>query len=295
MPLHHGTSHGGTSHDAHDHAAHDHAAHDYAAHSQGLPELLDLDAEVLGAYLPAVTAWVAEHASDVRTVLDLGAGTGTGSIALVERFPAARVVALERSPVMLDRLAATGRARGLAGRLEVVSADLDEDWPDVGLADLIWASSSLHEVTNPARVLRSVYDGLRPGGLAVVIEMDALPGLLPDDVGSGRPGLEARCHAALAAAGWNGYPDWASALEAAGLEVVEQRRFPVEAGPGDPLAEEYARAGLRHQRLALAGALEAEDLAILDRLLADHGSDAVLSAARLTVRSSRVAWLARHP
>lgn len=280
MPAPHAHAHHGTSHDA---------------HSQDLPELLDLDAEVLGAYLPAVTAWAAEHAGHVRTILDLGAGTGTGSVAVAQRFPEARVVALERSPVMLDRLAATGRAHGLTNRLEVVCADLDEDWPDLGPADLIWASSSLHEVSNPARVLRSVHDGLRPGGVAVVIEMDALPGLLPDDVGSGRPGLEARCHAALAAAGWNGYPDWAPTLAAAGLEVVEQRRFPVEVGPGDPRAEAYARAGLRHQRLSLAGALEAEDLATLDRLLADHGSDAVLSAARLSVRGRRIAWLARRP
>jgi SAM-dependent methyltransferase len=239
-------------HDAH--ARHS-TGHDHDTHSRGLPDLLDLDAQVLGAYLPAVTAWTAEHATDVQTVLDLGAGTGVGSVALAERFPEAQVIALERSPLMIDRLTATSRAHGLTGRLQVVPADLDEDWPDLGPADLIWAASSLHEVADPARVLRAVHDALRPGGVSVIIEMVALPGLLPDDVGSGRPGLEARCHAALASAGWNGYPDWAPALEAAGLDVVEQRRFPVEVGPGNPQAEVYARAGLRHQRLALTDAL----------------------------------------
>ncbi|WP_324651254.1 class I SAM-dependent methyltransferase [Georgenia sp. H159] len=273
-------------------AAHDHAGHDHA-HAAALPELLDLDADVLGAYLPAVTAWAAEHLGEVRAVLDLGAGTGAGSVALADRFPDASVVALERSPTMLERLAATSRAHGLTDRLTVLSADLDEDWPDLGPADLVWAASSLHEVTDPTRVLRAVHDVLRPGGVAVVVELAALPSVLPDDVG--RDGLEARCHAALASAGWNSYPDWTPALVAAGLEVVEQRRFPVEVGPGHPRAEEYARAQLRHQRRALAGTLPAEDLATLDRLLADDGPDAVLSSGRLRVRGSRIGWLARRP
>src|SRR5687767_1249202 len=121
--------------------AHHGISHHHGAHAQGLPELLDMDAQVLGAYLPAVTAWAAEHAADVRTVLDLGAGTGVGSVALAERFPEAQVVALERSPVMIDRLTATSRAHGLADRLQVVPADLDEDWPDLAPADLVWASS----------------------------------------------------------------------------------------------------------------------------------------------------------
>jgi ubiquinone/menaquinone biosynthesis C-methylase UbiE len=66
----------------------------------------------------------------------------------------------------------------------------------------VWAASSLHEVADPDRVLSNVYAALHAGGLLVVVEMDDLPRFLPDDVGLGRPGLEARCHAALAQAGW---------------------------------------------------------------------------------------------
>jgi SAM-dependent methyltransferase len=275
-------------------AHHGSADHD-GAHAGDLPDLLDLDAQVLGGYLPAVTAWVAEHVVDVRLVLDLGAGTGVGSVALAERFPVADVVAVERSSAMVDRLAATGRAHGLTGRLRVVPADLDEDWPALGRADVVWAASSLHEVADPARVLRAAHDALRPGGVAVVVEMDGLPGLLPDDVRAGRPGLEARCHEALAAAGWNAHPHWSPTLADAGFDVVERRRFPVVVGPGHPRAEEYARATLRHQRRALTDHLPAEDLATLDRLLADHGPDALLAGTRLTLRGSRTAWLARRP
>lgn len=281
---------------SHAHPAHAaHAAHVHAAHAAAdLPALLDLDAEVLGAYLPAVTAWTAEHVAGVRTVVDLGAGTGVGARALAEQFPEATVVALERAPAMLARLEAI-RAGALAGRLEVVDADLDAAWPALGPVDLVWAASSLHEVTDPARVLAQARDLLRPGGAVVVVEMDSLPGFLPDDVGAGRPGLEARCHAALAAAGWNAVPDWAPVLTGAGLEVVARRQFPVQVGPGAAHAEEYARTTLQHQRRALDGVLAAADLAALDDLLADHGPDAVLAGERLTVHGSRVAWLARRP
>lgn len=276
-------------------AAHHATGPDHAAHSRGLPELLDLDAQVLGAYLPAVTGWVAQHVSDVRTVLDLGAGTGVGSVALAERFPGARVLALERSTLMLDRLTAAGHAQGLGGRLEGVPADLDGPWPDLPPADVVWASSVVHEVSEPARLLRAVHDALRPAGVAVIIEMDSLPSVLSDESCPDRPGLEARCHAALAALGWNSFPDWAPGLRAAGLELLEQREFPVEVGPGHPHGEAYARAGLQHQRTALSGALPEEDLAALDRILADHGPDGPLSSARLTMRGNRVAWLARRP
>jgi SAM-dependent methyltransferase len=273
------------------HAGHsEHAAH--AAHAAAdLPALLDLDAEVLGAYLPAATAWVAEHVDGVRTVVDLGAGTGVGARALAEQFGEATVVALERAPAMLERLEGI-RAGALAGRLEVVDVDLDAPWPVMAPADLVWAASSLHEVTDPARVLAQARDLLRPGGVVVVVEMDSLPCFLPDDVGSG---LEVRCHAALAAAGWNAVPDWAPVLTGAGLEVVARRQFPVRVGPGATRGEEYARATLAHQRRALDGVLAAADLAALDHLLADHGPDAVLAGDRLTVRGSRVAWLARRP
>lgn len=278
----------------HAHPHHAGTEHAHGSHAADLPALLDLDARVLGGYLPAVTAWAAEHADDVRTVLDLGAGTGVGAAALADRFDRARIVAVERAPHMLDRLAAA-RADLPPGRLEVVAADLDSAWPALGPADLVWVSSALHEVADAPRVLGRVLDALRPGGVVVIVEQAGFPRFLPDDVGSGPHGLEARCHAALAAAGWNAVPDWAPVLAEAGFDAVAQRRFPVEAGPGIPQAEEYARATLRHQRRALAGVLSPEDLATLDRLVADHTPDAVLAHAHLTVRGSRVAWLARRP
>ncbi len=55
-------------------------------------------------------------------------------------------------------------------------------------------------MSDPDRVLADVFATIRPGGLLVVAEMESFPRFLPDDIGFGHPGLEARCHAAAAEA-----------------------------------------------------------------------------------------------
>jgi SAM-dependent methyltransferase len=269
-----------------------HIQHD---HDAGLADMLDLDAEVLRSYLDDVTEWVEQHTSEVpRTVVDVGAGTGTGSLALARRFPSAAVVAIDSSAYMVERLQAAAPEHELADRLRVVQADLDVAWPEVGAADLAWAASSLHHLTDPDRVLRDIFAALNPGGLLVVIEMDNLPRFLPDDVGVGRPGLESRCHEAMAQENWNSHPDWRPHLEQAGFEIAAQRRFTIEASPATPSTGRYAHEFLRRMRSALEGRLAADDLDTLDKLLANDNPHAVLRRRDLTVRGTRTAWAARR-
>ncbi|MGW7481337.1 class I SAM-dependent methyltransferase [Nonomuraea muscovyensis] len=252
-------------------------------------------AEVLGPYLDEVIGWCGRHAPDApRTVADVGAGTGTGSLALARRFPAAEVVAIDRSALMLDRVRAAAHGQGLADRLRVVRADLDDAWPRIGAVDVAWAASLLHEVAVPRRLLRDLHAALNPGGLLVVVEMDDLPRFLPGDIGLGRPGLESRCHEAVARAGWNTHPDWRPHLERAGFEIAAQRVFTIEVDPAPPVAGRYAHAYLSRIRSALGGQLAADDLHTLDRLLADDGPDALVRRRDLAVRGSRTAWVARR-
>jgi SAM-dependent methyltransferase len=280
------------AHSSVDHGTvHDHgSAHD----TEELAELLDLDAAVLGGYLDELVGWTTSlPPADVRTVVDLGAGTGVGTVALARRFDDAEVIAVDRSEPMLQRTIAAAEVAGVAGRVRAVAADLDDTWPpSVGSADLVWASSSLHEVADPDRLLRDVLTALRPGGRLVVVEMDALPEVLPGGVGAG---LGDRCQAALAQAGWNAYPDWRPHLERAGFEVVEQRSVALRSTADPSTTAAYARAWLRHVRRGLDGRLGADDLAALDGLLADSGPNAVLDGSRVAVRGSRTAWAARRP
>jgi SAM-dependent methyltransferase len=280
-------------------ASHRHDHHDHQAGD--LAELLDLDAAVLHAYWAQATGWVRRLAwgTPRRRILDLGAGTGTGTIALAQRFGSARVTALDVSEPMLARIRTKALDLGLAQRVRTVRADLDADWPALEPVDLVWASLSLHELRDPGQALVQAFATLRPGGLMAVAEMDAHLRFLPEDLGMGEPGLEARCLAALGGAGQHAMPfgsDWGPSLARASFEPVDRRTFPIAlAGPHAPATGRYARGWLRRVREAVEDRIGAEDLAVLATLLDDASPDGVLRREDLLVRGSRTVWVARRP
>jgi ubiquinone/menaquinone biosynthesis C-methylase UbiE len=283
----------------HGHHHQDHAAADSDA---DMAELLDLDAEVTHSHLAEVTAWIRELAADPPPgrILDLGSGTGTGAFALLERFDQAEVIALDVSADMLQRLSGRAGVLGVADRIRTVQADLDTAWPAIDTVDLVWASRSLHHLADPDRVLAEVFATLRPGGLLTVAEIASFPRFLPDDLGLGRPGLEARCHALLAERQAAELPhlgsDWGPRLSRAGFTIEAERPFVIDLSAPLPAASgRYAQASLRRIRSAVDGRMSADDLAVLDTVIDSDGPDGVLHRSDLTVRNTRTIWAARRP
>ena len=286
------------------HHHHQQPGHD----TEGVPdetamaELLDLDAEVLHAYLSDVTNWVHERAGDrpCRRIVDVGSGTGAGALALLQRFAESEVFALDTSEALLTSVAAHARERGVADRIHPTQANLDDGWPEIGSVDLVWASSSLHHMADPDRVLADVFAALGSGGLLVVAEMDGFPTFLPDDIGIGVPGLEARCHAAAARAHADVLPhlgsDWGTRIARAGFTVEAERSFSIDLTPPLPPATgRYARAFLQLIRSHLEGRISAEDTTTLDNLIHSDGPDGILQRGDLTVRNTRTVWVGRRP
>jgi SAM-dependent methyltransferase len=293
---HHGDHHPAT----HEHGAHEHGAHDHG--EADLAELLALDAEVLSFYLDDVTGWIAEVAGEPapRQLLDLGAGIGAGTFALLRRFGDAEVTAVDLSPDFLKLISERAEATGLAGQVTTVQADLDTTWPTTGPADLAWASSSLHHLADPDAVLARIHSTLRPGGVLALIELDAFPRFLPADIGLGRPGLEDRCHAALADERAARLPhlgsDWGARLTAAGFVIEAEQTFEIDLrSPLPTAAGQYARATLRRIREALGDRLDSDDLATLDTLIGSEGPDGIGQRSDLYVLTTRPGWLARRP
>jgi SAM-dependent methyltransferase len=283
--------------------AHDHG-HDEetAADSAAMAELLDLDAEVLSQLLADVIDLTGEFTAGqrVRLILDLGTGTGNGVVALLKRFGDADAIAIDSSAYLLHRLKAKAGELGLADRISAVEADLDAAWPATGVVDLAWASASMHHFADPAAVLTRLFAAIRPGGLLTVLELASFPRFLPHDLGTGRPGLEERCHAALADAHAAELPhlgiDWGEPLSAAGFTIEAKRMFSVELTHDLPAASHrYAQVYLRRLRSQLADRLSADDLRTLDALSADDGSGSVRRRGDLCVRAARTAWIARRP
>jgi len=281
------------NHHRHHHAA---ATND----SSSMIELLDLDAEVLHAYGSEVMDGIQALAPDPRRILDLGSGSGTGTLALAQRFPAADVTALDVSTEFLDHLRDRAQVLGVGDRVHPLAVDLDTTWPALEAADLVWASMSMHHLADPGRVLADVLGTLRPGGLLVVAEMESFPRFLPDDIGVGRPGLEDRCHAVLDSGFAHEMPhrgaDWGPHLSAAGFTVEAQRRFDLHLTPPLPAATaRYAEATLRRMRTGLDGRIDADDLAALDTLITSDGPDGIGQRQDLSVRAVRTVWTGRRP
>lgn len=262
-----------------------------------LAQTLDLDARILGSYLDEATAWAAKLAAKPPgSIIDVGAGSGVGTLALARRFPSAHITALDKSAEMLDHALTAAAEQGLDYRVTGLQGDLDEAWPASATADLMWASSSLHELTDPEAAMAQMFAALNPGGLLIVLEMDALPSFLPESLPEGtavEPGLEARLHATLANNGWNRYPVWTAGLERAGFAVA-RRNFPTTGSTTAELAARYGRAFLGWVSSALAGTAAPADLASLELLLGD-GSESLERRSDLIVRGHRTGWAASKP
>jgi ubiquinone/menaquinone biosynthesis C-methylase UbiE len=275
----------------------DHAsshAHDHAHDDGSLARLLDLDAVVHQTLLNEVMTWLhaAVSSEPVRRVLDVGAGTGSGTEALAQRFEEAEITALDVSEHMLARVRSRGNAAGLSARVSTALADVSVDIGELGGFDLAWAAMSLHEAAVPAQAFRNLHAALRPGGHLVVVEADRSPRVLPADL----TGFEDRINALVDQSGPHAadHPDWTPFLQAAGFTLVEQRTFTTqEPGSGSGPAGEYARLNLQRMADAVLPQLDAADRTTLDGLLGD-GPEAV-SHLTLSVRGSRTAWLARRP
>ncbi|WP_217143256.1 class I SAM-dependent methyltransferase [Streptomyces sp. AC627_RSS907] len=288
-----------TSPSAHAGPGHHEHGHGHAADAaDALAEALDLDAELFGFHLTSALDSLASLLDDrVTAIVDLGAGSGTGTLALLERFPGATVTAVDTSPAMLTKTAAKARARGFGERVRTLRADAGRELPGIEGADLVWAASSLHHLDDPAAALSSVRAALRPGGLLAVSEMDGMPRFLPEEAVAERPGLEARCREALSALHAEQVPhlgaDWGTLLRQAGYIVEAERTEQLKLTAPLPAATgRYAHLVLERVRSAVADRLEAADVAALDTLL-DGGPHDVRHRDDLQVRSTRQLWAAR--
>lgn len=200
--------------------------------------------------------------SNPRHVVDLGAGLGAGTFALLTQFPEAHITAVDSSLDHLQRLRTKAGERGLADRVHTVLADLDTEWPDLGTPDLIWASASLHHMADPAHTLGQLHKTLAPGGLLAVVELAGMPQFFPEQAPDAPD--ERLPHRGA---------DWGPKLTEAGFTLEGERTVTVHL-ERSAAVERYARIVLRRQ-------LEPEAL------------ETALRREDLELRTERTVWVAR--
>jgi 2-polyprenyl-3-methyl-5-hydroxy-6-metoxy-1,4-benzoquinol methylase len=116
------------------------------------------------------------HLGSIQSFLDLGGGPGWVAIEIARLNAGARGVVMDL-PEVVDFASSNIKTVGLGDRLSATGANIDID--DFGSGyDLVWCSSVLHFVHNPAEILRKIYEALRPGGVLVCAhaEVDLQPG-----------------------------------------------------------------------------------------------------------------------
>lgn len=257
------------------HAHHDGTDVDWAV----MGPLLESEAEVFTPLYRQVTAWLAEQAGNPGLIVDAGSGPGVITCLFAERFPGARVVAVDGSAPLLERARERAARFGHADRLTTVTGLLPDalsalDRP----AGLLWCGNSLHHLGDQRAALTAFARLLAPGGTLALLEGGLPARFLPRDIGIGRPGLQARLDAlheqwftrmradlpgSVAEA-----EDWPALLGAAGLRPTGTRSFLLDLpAPVSAETRAFVAARLARLREGLADDLLPEDRAVLDRLL----------------------------
>ncbi|MFJ6938712.1 class I SAM-dependent methyltransferase [Streptomyces sp. NPDC101132] len=319
-------SHGGRGGHGHGGHGHSHGAHSHGAHSHGSTDLdwadladhLEQNAEVQLPVLRDVAARLGEllgPAHDVRRVLDVGSGPGVMTSVLAEAFPAAEAVAVDPTPALLDRALARAERLGLGGRVAVRRAELPDglatgsEGPGAdgaGAADLVWSSKAVHHVGDQQRALDALAAVLRPGGLLAVAEGGLPVRFLPRDIGTGRPGLQARLDAAQE--DWfeemrSELPgstalveDWPAMLARAGLTDTGSFTLLLDLpAPLEAPARAFLHAQLTRIRDTRGDSLAVDDRKTLDLLLDPESPDGLLKRPDAFLLSAVTVHTGRRP
>ena len=118
--------------------------------------------------IATVVHWLEGHVPPGGLVLDLGAGTGGLSAAILDALPDVRVKLVDVDPNMLE-VAAT-RCSPHSGRFEVLNARFEDQLPR---CHAVVASLALHHVATHAEkraLYRAILTALEPAGLVIVAD-----------------------------------------------------------------------------------------------------------------------------
>src|SRR4029077_1709538 len=129
---------------------------------------------LLGNYgFPATTAVDRRlRAQPPARVADVGCGTGWSSIAIALAYPLVRVDGFDLDSASVEEARRNASARGVGDRVAFEVRDA-ADPRLAGAHDLVTASETIHDMSNPVGALRAMRSLAREGGAVVVMDEKA--------------------------------------------------------------------------------------------------------------------------
>jgi trans-aconitate 2-methyltransferase len=102
------------------------------------------------------------HLRGDETVLDAGCGSGSVTLDLLSHLPRGKIYAVDSSPDMIERLTATLRERGVTDVVPVLADLTDFELPEP--VDVVFSNAVFHWIPDDAGLFGSLRRATKPGG-----------------------------------------------------------------------------------------------------------------------------------
>ena len=119
----------------------------------------------------ALADWGLSHLPETgpTEIAELGCGGGRNIRALLRKYPAATVAALDYSEVSVEKAMRVNRKGLQAGRCRIIQGDVSCLPFEDGAFDLVTAFETVYFWPGPTESFREVYRTLRPGGIFLIV------------------------------------------------------------------------------------------------------------------------------
>lgn len=119
----------------------------------------------------ALADWGLSHLPETgpTKIAELGCGGGRNIQALLRKYPAATIAALDYSEISVEKARRVNREGLQTGRCRIIQGDVSHLPFEEKILDLATAFETVYFWPGPAESFREVYRTLRPGGIFLIV------------------------------------------------------------------------------------------------------------------------------
>lgn len=118
----------------------------------------------------------AVNLSEGARIADIGAGTGLYTLLFAEAAgPDGHVFAVDIEPLFLDLINQRASDAGYENVTAVLGRENDITLP-ANSVDIVFIADTYHYFSDRERIMKTVYDALKPNGSLIMVEYDIMPG-----------------------------------------------------------------------------------------------------------------------